>query len=167
MPRFVFGSFFGGHLFSIKSVALFLALFFQPSSIFNNFSALFFGLFRFVFGARSCVINNFSALLFKKGILFYLISLICPRKVSARRHWIETTMLAHKSQAKSPLCGCQKASVKASPVLRGHSDPAKREENLLLNCENVLRNGQKQIPRLPLAGEAPRNDGRGGAESDS
>jgi hypothetical protein len=62
--------FFSRHLFSTTSVALFLALFFQPSSVFNNFSTLFFGLLRFVFGARSCVINNFSALFFKKGILF-------------------------------------------------------------------------------------------------
>jgi hypothetical protein len=70
--------FLGCHLFSTTSVALFLALFFQPSSVFNNFSALFFGLFRFVFGARSCVINNFSALFFKKGILLFFFKVLIP-----------------------------------------------------------------------------------------
>jgi hypothetical protein len=63
--------FFGYALFSTRSVALFLALFFQPSSVFNNFSASFFGLLSFVFEVRSFVINNLSALFFKKGILLF------------------------------------------------------------------------------------------------
>jgi len=44
---------------------LFLALFFPQARVFNNFSALFFGLFRFVFQRRSFVFSNFSALFFK------------------------------------------------------------------------------------------------------
>jgi hypothetical protein len=107
--------------------------------------------FRFVSGSffpQVSVFNNFSALFFKKGILFVPFVSFVP-EIAAHRHWKKTTTLAHKSQAKWPLCGCQKASLKPSPALRRHSDPAEREKNLLLNDENVLRNGQKQIPRLP------------------
>jgi hypothetical protein len=68
--RFVSALFFRCLLFSTTWPTLFLALFFQPSNVFNNFSALFFGLLRFVFWPRSFVISSFSALFLKKGILF-------------------------------------------------------------------------------------------------
>jgi hypothetical protein len=69
--RFVFSQFF-----TINNMARFVfrfvfGLFFPQERVFNNFSALFFGLFRFVFRVLACVFNNFSGLFLKKGILFY------------------------------------------------------------------------------------------------
>jgi hypothetical protein len=71
-------------LFSTTWPGLFLALFFQASNVFNNFSALFLGSFRFVFGARSCVFNKFSASFFKKGILFLFLSLVSHKNARRR-----------------------------------------------------------------------------------
>jgi hypothetical protein len=95
--RFVFWRYF---IFN-KIAGFVFGFVFSTGTCFQQFPGFVLGLFGFVFVVRFLVINNFPASFFKKGILFYFICLISPRKITARRHCKKTTMLAHKSQAKS------------------------------------------------------------------
>jgi hypothetical protein len=88
---------FGISLLSTTWPASFLALFFPQLRVFNNFSALFFGLFLASYVCASFVFNNFSGSFLKKGILFYFSASFCV--INARRRppeadTLKTSMLA-------------------------------------------------------------------------